>query len=196
MSTPYDSDAFAAKIYGAGIKYFGPNEAMARTTSKNKFGTPNSRPSQDLWDNIIPTLIVLDALREHYGQPIKIHSAYRSKAYNQASDDAATGYKGRAKTSQHIAFTAIDFTVTGHPCTQVETQLMKWRDEGKQFYSPVSFQRKAVVVDGLTIPFGELPRTSAVEGGVWFYLRGYIDAYPSDNFTHLDTRGITGKMSD
>jgi hypothetical protein len=192
----YNTD-FAARIGGLGLKHFNPGELLARTSSSNKFGTRNSKPPQKLWDNIIPTILVLDALREHLGRSISLQSIYRSEAYNQASDDKATGYTGRARTSQHMAFTAIDFIVSGMSCTEVEKILKDWSDSGKMFHSQVSFERKAEKVKAGNIPFGELPRQWRVWPlGVWFAFKGYIHAYPSENFTHVDTRGMTGSMSE
>lgn len=188
---------FAARIDGIGLKHFKASELLARTASKNKFGTANSKPPERLWDNIIPTIIVLDALREHLGKSISIVSVYRSEAYNQAAGDKSVGYAGRAKTSQHMAFTAIDFIVSGMACTEVEKTLKEWSNSGKMFYSPVMFERKAEKVSAGAIPFGELPRTWRVWPlGVWFAFKGYIHAYPSENFTHIDTRGMTSKMSE
>ena len=188
---------FAARIDAVGLKYFKASELLARTSSKNKFGTANSKPPERLWDNIIPTIIVLDALREHLGKSISLQSVYRSEAYNQASTDKTKGYTGRAKTSQHMAFTAIDFIVSGMACTEVEKVLQEWSNSGRMFHSPVMFERKAEKVSAGTIPFGELPRTFRMwPFGVWFAFKGYIHAYPSENFTHIDTRGITSKMSE
>ncbi|MGG5886916.1 D-Ala-D-Ala carboxypeptidase family metallohydrolase [Falsiroseomonas sp. HC035] len=188
---------FDARIGGLGLKYFSPGELLARTSAKNKFGTANSKPPERLWDNIIPTILVLDALREHLGKSISLVSIYRSEAYNQASSDKSTGYTGRAKTSQHMAFSAIDFKVAGMPCTDIEKILMEWSNSGRMFHSPVMFERKAEKVKAGTIPFGELPRTWRVWPlGVWFAFKGYIHAYPSENFCHIDTRGQTSKMSE
>ncbi len=188
---------FKARIDRLGLKYFNHTELLSRTSSKNKFGTANSKPPERLWDNIIPTIIVLDALREELGKSISLQSIYRSEAYNQASSDGSKGYTGRAKTSQHMAFTAIDFIVSGMQCTTVEKTLREWMDGGKTFFAPVLFERKAEKVSAGAIPFGELPRSWPVwPVGTWFSFKGYIHAYTSENFTHVDTRGITSKMSE
>ena len=188
---------FAARIGAVGLKYFNASELLSRTAAKNKFGTKNSKPPERLWDNIIPTIIVLDALREHLGKTINLQSIYRSEAYNQASSDSSKGYTGRARTSQHMAFTAIDFKVVGVNCTETEKILKEWSNSGKMFYSPVMFERKAEKVSAGTIPFGELPRVWKLGPfGVWFAFKGYIDAYPSQNFPHIDTRGMTSKMTE
>lgn len=193
----FDESAFAARIGALGLKHFGYKELLSRTSAKNKFGTQNSKPPMRLWDNIIPTIIILDELREQLGKSIKLQSIYRSEAYNQASSDSSKGYTGRAKTSQHMAYSAIDFTVSGVACTKTEKILMEWRDGGKMFYAPVAFERKAEKVSAGNIPFGELPRQWRVwPFGIWFTFKGYIHAYPSENFTHIDTRGLTSKMTE
>lgn len=193
----FDETAFATKINKLGLKHFGYQELLTRTTWKNKFGTKNSKPPMRLWDNIIPTIIVLDALRAELGKSISLQSVYRSEAYNQASSDSSKGYTGRARTSQHMAYSAIDFIVSGMACTKVATLLQEWQNEGKLFYSPVLFERKAETVKAGQIPFGELPRHWHVWPiGVWFSFKGFIKAYPSENFTHLDTRGLTSNMTE
>jgi hypothetical protein len=53
--------------------------------------------------NILPTVRVLNAIREWYGKPIYINSTYRSSAYNKAI--------GGKPKSLHLDFNAIDFTV-------------------------------------------------------------------------------------
>jgi hypothetical protein len=195
----FDRAAFEARIAKVGLKHISADELLARISAKNKFGTKNSPPPQKLWDNIIPTAIILDAVRAHFGKSITLISGYRSEAYNQAAKnkDDTNGYKGRAKTSQHMAFSAFDFRVSSVSCTETAALLQEWENSGKMFYSPVSFERKAHKVDAGNIPFGELPREWRLGPfGVWFSLAGYIHAYPSENFTHVDTRGKTDKSGD
>ena len=53
--------------------------------------------------NIIPTVRVLNTLRDWYGSPFYINSTYRSPEYNKAV--------GGKPKSLHLDFNAIDFTV-------------------------------------------------------------------------------------
>lgn len=62
----------------------------------------NGLPPESLWPNIIPTLIVLDAIRERIGESITILSTYRSPRYNAAV--------GGEPASFHMRFMAVDFT--------------------------------------------------------------------------------------
>jgi uncharacterized protein YcbK (DUF882 family) len=74
------------------IEHFTPREIL------------NGRDVPDnLLQNIIPTVKVLNDLREKYGYPIYINSTYRDKDYNKAV--------GGKKNSLHLEFNAIDFTV-------------------------------------------------------------------------------------
>jgi len=72
--------------------------AVGRTQN----GVTNTFPPRDLWLNIGPTAIVLDALRDVLQVPITIHSCYRSKPYNAEI--------GGASRSQHMRFTAADIS--------------------------------------------------------------------------------------
>lgn len=59
-------------------------------------------PVKLLW-NILPTIRVLQELRNKYGKPIIINSSYRSPSYNRMV--------GGSKHSLHLEFNAIDFTI-------------------------------------------------------------------------------------
>jgi len=59
-------------------------------------------PDQLLW-NILPTIRVLQELRKKFDKPIIINSTYRSPAYNKLVDGS--------KSSLHLEFNAIDFTI-------------------------------------------------------------------------------------
>lgn len=67
--------------------------------------TRNSLPPEKLWKNILPTLRVVDLVREDLGVPLKVTSAYRSPAYNKAV--------GGASRSQHLRNNALDLIPKG-----------------------------------------------------------------------------------
>ena len=57
----------------------------------------------DVLENVKLLAIQLQKIREYVGKPIRINSAYRSKAHNKAI--------GGVKTSQHILGKAADITI-------------------------------------------------------------------------------------
>ena len=54
---------FAALIASLGLRHFDADEILAPTFNTNA-GVANSRPPQTLWKNILPTIFVLDEIRE------------------------------------------------------------------------------------------------------------------------------------
>lgn len=62
-------------------------------------------PPADLWQQIVPTLLVLEDLRSHFGLPVLVTSGYRDAEYNRRI--------GGERRSLHIEFAAVDFVVRG-----------------------------------------------------------------------------------
>ena len=61
------------------------------------------------------TLIILEELRDNFGAPITITSAYRCKAHNAAVDGE--------ENSQHLHGRAVDFKVAGVEAADVQAYL-------------------------------------------------------------------------
>ncbi len=61
----------------------------------------HNMPPETLYHNIIPTLTILQAIRDYLGRPIKINSCYRDENHNRAV--------GGKRNSLHLQFNAIDF---------------------------------------------------------------------------------------
>ena len=80
-----------------GIDFFSAQEIVQ--LGRRYRGEVITMPPRDLWPNIVPTLQVLDRVREHAG-PIRVYSGYRPKAYNEVV--------GGASRSLHVQFNAID----------------------------------------------------------------------------------------
>ena len=87
-------------IDSLGLRYFKGSELTAYW-SRTRDGVSNSCPPEDLWDNIVPTLVVLDEVRHLAGQSIRLTSTYRDPDYNRAV--------GGERMSYHMKFMAIDF---------------------------------------------------------------------------------------
>lgn len=87
-------------------------------------------PKSLIW-NILPTIRVLQELRNTYGKPIIINSSYRSPAYNKQV--------GGSKDSLHLYFNALDFTVRERAdLKKLFLQLDKWDKENYFQFLPKS----------------------------------------------------------
>lgn len=87
-------------IDAIGLRYFKGSE-FTYYWSAVRNGVKNSIPPENLWPNIVKTLVVADKLREITGSPLRVTSSYRSPAYNAAIPGAASG-------SVHMSFKALD----------------------------------------------------------------------------------------
>jgi len=84
-----------------GLRYFRGKE-LTWLWSRTRKGVSNSCPPEALWPNCIQPLVVLDEIRHRLGETIRITSAYRSPAYNEAV--------GGERMSYHKIFMALDAT--------------------------------------------------------------------------------------
>lgn len=116
--------AFSAWFYAhmPSIRFFKPEELLTKGASNASLKL-NTDPPEHLWPNVVPLVHVLEEFRERVGYPVRLHSVYRSPAYNAAI--------GGAKNSQHKQFTAADFSVAGRgkPADWAAT-LRAMRDDG------------------------------------------------------------------
>lgn len=83
----------------------------------------NETPDRNLWANIVPTLRVVDDLRDHFGKPCIITSSYRSPRYNAKV--------GGAPQSYHTRFNALDIKINGVSPRKVYDVLNNWRHHGR-----------------------------------------------------------------
>jgi uncharacterized protein YcbK (DUF882 family) len=116
------NDQFTDWFNAQKFRHFSASE-FTSYFEKSRKGVKNSTPPVILWKNIVPTLRILDDLREEFGNPITILSSYRSPAYNRAV--------GGAMLSQHLDFTAIDFSVSEATPQEVFGLLSRWRSHGR-----------------------------------------------------------------
>ena len=110
--------SFYAWFNSKKFRHFNPGEILIHTLTP-----PNSEPPPDLWENIVPTLRILDELRDYLGRPIVISSCYRNAEYNRRV--------GGTPNSQHIHFKAIDFSCSGSSPNAIRATLLGWRRQGK-----------------------------------------------------------------
>jgi uncharacterized protein YcbK (DUF882 family) len=93
-----DTQKFQRLLKGEGIKYFSASEVFFLGASNARFKN-NSIPPEHMWENILPTLRFLDAVRGRVGR-LRLSSIYRNPAYNRSV--------GGARNSQHLFFRACD----------------------------------------------------------------------------------------
>ncbi len=114
--------AFSDWFESQKFRHFGASEFESYFAAQRK-GVTNSPPPQRLWKNIVPTLRIVDDLRESFGKPCRILSSYRSVEYNKAV--------GGVPLSQHRNFTALDISFSGVSPKQVYDRLLEWRKAGR-----------------------------------------------------------------
>ena len=104
------------------FRHFGATEFESYFAAQRR-GVTNSAPPQRIWKNIVPTLRIVDDLRESFDKPCRILSSYRSLDYNKTV--------GGAPLSQHRNFTALDIAFKGVSPQRVYDRLLEWRRAGK-----------------------------------------------------------------
>lgn len=104
------------------FKHFESGEFESYFAAQRKV-VKNSQPPQRIWKNIVPSLRIVDELRESFGKPCRILSSFRSPTYNKVV--------GGATQSQHLQFTALDITIDGISAQRVYERLFEWRKAGK-----------------------------------------------------------------
>ncbi len=117
MKTPTLTDTFETWFARQGFRHFNAKEF---TSYFNR--ARNTYPPREKWENILPTLQLLEELREDWEVPIVITSSYRSPAYNKSV--------GGASQSQHMEFNALDFVVSAYTPVKVYKELNSWRKVG------------------------------------------------------------------
>lgn len=114
-------DDYRAFLAGLRLRHFSPEEVISYA-DQVRGGVRNDLPDRQLWDNLVPTLWVVDQLRAYLGAPITLTSIYRAPDYNRQV--------GGATGSMHLQNRAIDFQVAGVSPTEAFNRLKKMRDAG------------------------------------------------------------------
>lgn len=119
---PQEDERFEDWFDRQGFKHFSGKE-IARYFSAVRYGTKNSYPPRELWENFLPTMKLVDDLRGVLGVPVRVTSSYRSPAYNLVV--------GGAKSSKHKLFNAADIQADGATPHEMLKVLASWRKQGK-----------------------------------------------------------------
>ena len=169
---------FDTFVKSLGLKHFSADELLVNVGQHTN--RPNNPvPDRSLWPNIVPTILLLDALRAELGKAVKINSAYRGPAYNKAI--------GGRPASQHQDFRAIDFKCSGKLPATCAKLLRSWR--GRPFYSPVSLD---LVSEHAPLAEAGLKANKTAQGTAFVYSGG-IGVYKT--FVHVDCRGVNKDWS-
>jgi hypothetical protein len=218
------ANATISEYLGAlGLRHFTSDTYVRKMSQTSRFtpvstnphhkGLPSIRatniaPPRNIWDNIIPTLLVLDEICEELSYDLTLLNSYRSKAYNDEkiriskakrvvadrikAADAGTvstmtmsnAKSGVAAKSQHMPFRAIDWNGSGGA-------VGLWHDKakgmrGRRFALPWPISMNNVTIAGAAgIKFNE-SALLLTDGDFEFH--GGIGLYP--RFIHIDCRGI------
>ncbi|MGE5680524.1 MAG: D-Ala-D-Ala carboxypeptidase family metallohydrolase [Bacillota bacterium] len=118
---------------------YGINDFSIEEITHNQDNIP-----EEYHDNIIPTLCILQKIRNSIRQPIQICSTYRNPEYNKKA--------GGAKRSLHLVFNAIDFYPLGFNSFSLN-KLFSQIADGK-FDCEINFKGKAVGVSHKVMGLG------------------------------------------
>lgn len=100
-----------------------------------------------LIENIIPTLVMLQEIRDYVNVPIIINSSYRSPEYNKRI--------GGASNSLHLKFNAIDFSPTGFKRADYDELL--YRINARYFNRVIKFKGKETLISPAVMGIGLYP---------------------------------------
>ncbi len=189
MAANFNRQKFDSFVESLELKYFTASELLV-----GQYSARNTPPPEDLWGHMVPTIMVMEALREEHGGSIQLISGYRSEAYNNPD---LSSNPARKKLSYHQAYSAFDFRMSGVKKDTLVQTLRAW-NRSKWFTSPVGFSRKNVVLpSGATVKVGVMPQLYTLGGfTAWgllpactFQFAGWWKSYATSNFVHFDTRG-------
>lgn len=123
-----DADNFT-DFFEQNIKLIAPNfsaseflTAGASNAPGGKCAGKNTPPPKSLWPRAVDLAKVLQEFRNRVGKAVRVHSMYRSPAYNDCI--------GGAKKSQHKEFRAADISVAGMKPSELRKIMEKIRKDG------------------------------------------------------------------
>ncbi len=90
-------------------------------TAKEILAKCSQTPPPEYEENIIPTLLIVDAMRDDFGFPISIDSAYRDPVHNKKI--------GGKPKSLHLIFNALDIRPSDNDPSKLE-QMKHWLRKG------------------------------------------------------------------
>jgi uncharacterized protein YcbK (DUF882 family) len=116
MCTPRRNESFTAWFKRLGIRNFSADEFVTYFNVTRR-GVTNEAPPPAMWQNIVPTIRIVDDLRAHFGRPVVLNSSYRSEDYNRRCGGVRY-------------FRALDISVAGVQPVTVAAYLKQRRADG------------------------------------------------------------------
>ena len=91
MNTVEEFDVYFDQL---GLRYFSPSELrfMGASNASGKAKGKNTLPPEAQWAHLASVALAADEIREQFGHPLRVLSAYRSPAYNKAIGGASQSY--------------------------------------------------------------------------------------------------------
>lgn len=102
------------------VKWFNAHEFLNMGASNLQLKV-NTFPPRELWDNVVETVLFADQVRDRFGHPLKVLSAYRSQKYNKRI--------GGAQNSYHVHFMAVDLAPIGGKVDRLHYIAMAVRED-------------------------------------------------------------------
>jgi hypothetical protein len=182
----FDKGAFTTFIGSLGLRFITAEELIPYFANVRN-GASNQPPNPALWQNFVPTALVLDAVRAKLTAALHVTSSYRHPDYNRQLG-------GAASLSQHKAFRAADIQVVGKMPREVHQAIRELRGTVLPIPAGAHFSAAGMVnsengIDSNT-PFNiaglQIQNPSAASAG-HFLIEGGLGLY--ETFVHVDCRG-------
>ena len=118
--------AFRQFFDGLNSEFFNADEFMVLGPSHHSPGSAcsgkNTTAPSELWDNVVPLVAAMNAIRSELGDSVRITNCYRGPSYNTCV--------GGVSGSQHLQFRAADWICSQGTSADWAAAAQKVRDQG------------------------------------------------------------------
>jgi N-acetylmuramoyl-L-alanine amidase len=130
----FNMPSFEATASSWGLRHFSPAELLFLGSSHYAGGAchgSNSLPASSIWSNMERTARMADEIRERFGHPLKVISAYRDTSYNTCI--------GGAGGSHHRRFNALDLAPQGGTLRELYAIALHVRESRQEFLGGIGY---------------------------------------------------------
>jgi N-acetylmuramoyl-L-alanine amidase len=130
----FNMASFEATVRSWGLRHFSPAELLFLGSAHYAGGAchgSNSLPASTLWGNMEQTAKMADKIRERFGHPLKVISAYRDASYNTCI--------GGAGGSHHRRFNALDLSPQGGTLRELYAIALDVRQSNEGFLGGIGY---------------------------------------------------------